>query len=45
MLTASKQNRLNYLMNLIGYDQATSQRLIQEKDAKKVRRSPSRHQD
>lgn len=30
-------------MNLIGYDQATSQGLIQEKDSKKIRRSPSRH--
>ena len=37
-------NRLYYLMHIIGYDQATSQRLINERSSRRaLQRSPSRH--
>ncbi|KAH9909874.1 Endonuclease/exonuclease/phosphatase [Xylariomycetidae sp. FL2044] len=38
-------DKLHYLMNVIGYDSATSQRLIQERAARKAHRSPSRHRE
>ncbi|KAK7747161.1 hypothetical protein SLS62_009103 [Diatrype stigma] len=38
-----QEEKLNYLMNLIGYDLATSQQLIQDKESKKLQRSLSRH--
>ncbi|CAJ2508121.1 Uu.00g093070.m01.CDS01 [Anthostomella pinea] len=39
------EEKLYYLMNVLGYDATTSNSLIQERAARKAHRSPSRHRE
>ncbi|KAI1342220.1 Endonuclease/exonuclease/phosphatase [Xylariaceae sp. FL0016] len=41
----TKENKLNYLMNVIGYDENESMSLIKEQESGRLARSPSRYRE